>query len=138
MIPLEEKFKLLDEYNLALKDDEMNKRNMLRQEWNDFCVMLDKAQLTIHKSYNELYLDQSKKLDDFQKESSENKTRFQNDAPFTSTTITNDKAFQLLAQFKEDTKNLRSREEQQKFGVELFKINYIPSADLEYVEREIE
>jgi len=93
LIPLEEKFKLLDEYNLALKDDEMNKRNMLRQEWNDFCVMLDKAQLTIHKSYNELYLDQSKKLDDFQKESSENKTRFQNDAPFTSTTITNDKAF---------------------------------------------
>jgi hypothetical protein len=29
-MPLEEKFKLLDEYNLALKDDEMNKRNMLR------------------------------------------------------------------------------------------------------------
>ena len=30
LLPLEEKFKLLDEYNLALKDDEMNKRNMLR------------------------------------------------------------------------------------------------------------
>lgn len=43
LVPLEEKFKLLDEYNLALKDDEMNKRNMLRQEWNDFCVMLEKA-----------------------------------------------------------------------------------------------
>lgn len=42
-MPLEEKFKLLDEYNLALKDDEMNKRNMLRQEWNDFCIMLGKA-----------------------------------------------------------------------------------------------
>ena len=47
LIPLEEKFKLLDEYNLALKDDEMNKRNMLRQEWQDFCVMLDKATGTI-------------------------------------------------------------------------------------------
>ena len=52
MTPLEEKFKLLDEYNLALKDDEMNKRNMLRQEWQDFCVMLDKAQVTILKAYN--------------------------------------------------------------------------------------
>jgi len=78
---------------LALKDDEMNKRNMLRQEWQDFCVMLDKAQVTILKAYNELYLDQSKKLDDFMKESGENKTRFLNDAPFTSTTISNDKAF---------------------------------------------
>lgn len=49
---MEEKFKLLDEYNLALKDDEMNKRNMLRQEWQDFCVMLDRAQVTIQKAYN--------------------------------------------------------------------------------------
>lgn len=41
--PLEDKFKLLDEYNLALKDEETNKRNMLRQEWQEFVQMLDRA-----------------------------------------------------------------------------------------------
>lgn len=100
--------------------------------------MLDRAQISINKAYHELYMQQSKKLDDFQKESAENKGRFLNDAPFSSTTITNDKAFQLLAQFKEETLSLRQREEMQRFGVELFKINYIPSAELEFVEREIE
>ncbi len=63
--PLEDKFKLLDEYNLALKDEETNKRNMLRQEWQEFVQMLDRAQGQINKSYNELYMQQSKKLDDF-------------------------------------------------------------------------
>lgn len=47
LLPLEEKFKLLDEYSLALKDDEQTKRNNLRQEWNDFCNMLDKAAVVI-------------------------------------------------------------------------------------------
>ena len=42
--PLEDKFKLLDEYNLVLKDEETNKRNMLRQEWQEFVLMLDRAQ----------------------------------------------------------------------------------------------
>jgi len=30
LVPLEEKFKLLDEYSLALNDDEQTKRNNLR------------------------------------------------------------------------------------------------------------
>lgn len=32
---------------------------------------------------------------------------------------------------------MRKREETMKFGVDLFKISYVPSPDLEYVEKEI-
>ena len=72
------------------------------------------------------------------KEAAENKNQFLSNAPFSSSTIQNDKAFQILGEFKEVTKVQRQREEKQKFGVELFKINYIPSSDLEFMEKEIQ
>jgi len=40
--PLEDKFKLLDDYNILLKDDEMLKRNNLRTAWANFNIMLDR------------------------------------------------------------------------------------------------
>jgi dynein heavy chain len=32
---------------------------------------------------------------------------------------------------------MRKREDNMKFGVDLFKINYVPSSDLEFMEKEI-
>lgn len=49
----------------------------------------------------------------------------------------NDRAFMLLNEFKDNVKTQRKREENMKFGFDLFKINYVPSPDLEYVEKEI-
>lgn len=43
----------------------------------------------------------------------------------------------ILNEYKENSKGLRKREETMKFGFDLFKISYVPSPDLEYVEKEI-
>lgn len=51
--------------------------------------------------------------------------------------MNNEKAFSHLHEAKENTKILRKREDTMKFGFDLFKINYIPSPDLEYMEKEI-
>ena len=51
--------------------------------------------------------------------------------------MTNDKAFSIIQEQKENIKNLRKREEQMKFGFDLFKINYGTSPDLEFLEKEI-
>lgn len=40
--PLEDKFKLLDDYNILLKDDDTLRRNNLRTAWANFNQMLDR------------------------------------------------------------------------------------------------
>ncbi len=45
------------------------------------------------------------------KEASENKTQFLTNAPFSSSTVSNEKAFLILAEYKEVTKLQRAREE---------------------------
>jgi hypothetical protein len=39
---LEDKFKLLDEYNIVLKEEDIARRNNLRNAWANFNVMLDR------------------------------------------------------------------------------------------------
>lgn len=51
--------------------------------------------------------------------------------------LANEKAFQILNEYKEQVKQLRKKEQNMKFGFELFNINYAPSAELESVEKEI-
>ncbi len=71
------------------------------------------------------------------KETSDQKVVFQSNAPYQAANMDNDRAFMLLNEFKENVKTQRKREETMKFGFDLFKINYVPSPDLEYVEKEI-
>jgi hypothetical protein len=39
---LEDKFKLLDEYNIVLKEEDIVKRNNVKDAWLEFLAMLDK------------------------------------------------------------------------------------------------
>jgi dynein heavy chain len=87
--------------------------------------------------HNDLYLETQKGLEEFMKETSDSKIVFQINAPYQATNMDNDQAFMRLNEYKENAKTLRKREETMKFGFDLFKINYVPSPDLEYVEKEI-
>jgi dynein heavy chain len=40
--PLEDKFKLLDEYSIILKEEDILRRNNLRDAWLNFNLMLDR------------------------------------------------------------------------------------------------
>ena len=55
--PLEDKFKLLDEYSIVLKEEDIGKRNNLREAWNNFNLMLERIQTRNQKVHNDLYLE---------------------------------------------------------------------------------
>lgn len=135
--PLEEKFKLLDEYNIALKEDDVIKRNTLREEWGKFLALLEREAETNKRVHNDLYYETIKSLESFMKDTSDNRDRFMKEAPFNSVHFTVENAFSTLDKYRQNVKELRKGEEDKKFGVELFKINYSPNVDLEYVEKEI-
>lgn len=134
--PLEDKFKLLDEYSIALKEEDVIKRNTLREEWQKFLSLLDREAETNKRVYNDLYYETIKGLENYMKDTSDNRDRFMKEAPFNSN-FTVENAFSTLDKYRQNVKELRKAEDDKKFGVELFKINYSPNADLEYVEKEI-
>lgn len=80
--PLEEKFKLLEDYQINLKEDEIYRKNTLREAWMKFGDMLERMEVRNQKVYNDLYQDTMKNLDDFMKEASDNKITFMANAPF--------------------------------------------------------
>jgi len=80
--PLEEKFKLLEDYQINLKEDEIYRKNTLREAWVKFGDMLERMEVRNQKVYNDLYQDTMKNLDDFMKEASDNKITFMANAPF--------------------------------------------------------
>lgn len=70
--------------------------------------------------HSDLYQETMKNLDDFQKDTSDNKALFQNNAPFQMGNLQNEKAFSILAEYKENAKALRKKENTMKFGIDLF------------------
>lgn len=53
--PLEEKFKLLEDYQINLKEDEIFRKNTLRDAWIKFGDMLERMEIRNQKVYNDLY-----------------------------------------------------------------------------------
>lgn len=65
-----------------MKEDEIYRKNTLRDAWIKFGDMLERMEIRNQKVYNDLYQDTMKNLDDFMKEASDNKITFMANAPF--------------------------------------------------------
>lgn len=51
--------------------------------------------------------------------------------------MANDRASLILNEYQDSVKAYRKKEESMKFGFDLFKISYVPSPDLEFMEKEM-
>jgi len=77
-------------------------------------------------------------IEDFKKEVQDNKKNFQNQAPYSvDKNVDNQKAKEKLHEFRQITKELREKEEDMKFGLEIFDIEPMAYPELSIVEKEI-
>lgn len=77
-------------------------------------------------------------IEDFKKEVQENKRNFQQQAPYAvDKNMDNSKAFEKLMEFKASTKELREKEDEMKFGLDIFEIEPINYHELALVEKEM-
>ena len=124
--------------NGGLSEDDREKLNGLDDAWNRFRDGLEEANLIIQKSYATLKTEMDHSIDDFKKEVQENKKNFQNQAPYSvDKNMDNQKAREKLHEFKLATKELREKEEEMKFGLEIFDIEPMAYPELSIVEKEI-
>lgn len=108
----------------------MQKRVKLKENWLEFCDLLNKIEIRNNQVYQDFYKDTLKDLDNFNKECGDIKVQFSNNAPFTVGTLTNEKAFSILNDYADNLSQLRKKETSSKFGYDLFNINYNSSPDL--------
>lgn len=77
-------------------------------------------------------------IDDFKKEVQENKKNFQQHAPYAvDKNMDNSKAREKLMEFRMATKELREKEEDMKFGLDIFDIEPMAYPELNLVEKEM-
>ncbi len=122
----------------SLTEEDKLKILTLDDAWNKFREGLEEAHQVIAKSYSQLKTEMDHTLDDFKKEVQENKKNFQQNAPYAADKNTdNAKAKEKLLEFKAIAKELREKEEDMKFGLDIFDIEPMNYPELNLVEREI-
>lgn len=142
--PIKKKFHYIFEQeqdislNGGLSEEDREKLNGLDDAWNRFRDGLEEANIIIQKSYATLKTEMDHSIEDFKKEVQENKKNFQNQAPYSVDKNTdNQKAREKLHEFRQITKELREKEEEMKFGLEIFDIEPMAYPELSIVEKEI-
>jgi len=80
--PIEDKFKLLEDYSIQLNEADMQRKNALKEAWTQFCLMLDEKEGRNLRVYQELYNETNKNLEEFMKEGAECKIVFSANAPY--------------------------------------------------------
>lgn len=108
---------MLDDYSIGLSEEFVLKRRNLRDKWSEFCEMLVEIEERNQKVSKDMYYDTNKNLDNFFKETSDFKAHFINLAPFSMNNINCEKAFQILNEYRENSKKLRKDEEKMRFGL---------------------
>jgi ElaB/YqjD/DUF883 family membrane-anchored ribosome-binding protein len=122
----------------GLTEEDKQKLSGLDDAWNKFQEGLSEANGIINKSYINLKTEVDHSIEDFKKEVQENKRNFQQQAPYAvDKNMDNSKAFEKLMEFKASTKELREKEDEMKFGLDIFEIEPINYHELAIVEKEM-
>jgi hypothetical protein len=99
---------------------------------------LSEAYQIINKSYINLKTEVDHSIEDFKREVQDNKRNFQQQAPYAvDKNMDNVKAREKLMEFQATTKELREKEEDMKFGLDIFEIEPIVYHELTLVEKEM-
>jgi dynein heavy chain len=143
--PIKRKFGfIMDDGNnsngtIELTDEDKAKLLGLDDAWSKYIKGLAEAQTIINKNYAELKAEMENTIDDFRKDVQENRQNFKSNA-YTAVDkndeFNNSKALEKVEEFKLSCADLRSKEDDMKFGLDIFEQEPADYTDLSLVEKE--
>jgi dynein heavy chain len=137
--PLEEKFKLLDDYMIVLKDEETRMRVSVRENFDRFYGLLEVIKKRNDGYYQMQLSDHLKRLQDFEQELRDNRLKLLKEMPTRiEPGLTCETAFARINVFKAYLGEVRDSEKRMEFGFELFGIKYVPVPEIAVMVEEIE
>ena len=131
--PLETQYRLLEKFEVAIKEAELAKLAGLRAEWSGYKTMLHDANFKLQKAKNDFKDELNASLKTFETHIADMRNEFLRNAPITAEpTIEQAKA--LIAQYREAVANVRTKENDMKAGLDIFSLE--PPANKETLSTE--
>jgi len=106
------------------------------EAWDNFEKSLHDGKIMLSKIQKKLKQGVDEDTDDFRKAVEDNKKHFQENAPYVCDKIENSEAREKIRDHKKLTCELREREEEMKFGLDIFNIDHPVYPELSFVEKE--
>lgn len=126
--PLETQYRLLEKFEVQVKESELARLAELRVNWGAYTKMLADASSRLQKAKADFKDDLITSLNDFNDRVRETRDSFLKNAPFTADTTPED-AFETLADFRAKCEAIRKSQAEMVSGLALFAID--PPANME-------
>ena len=130
LIPLEEKFRLLDDYMMVFKDEETRMRAAIKDSFDRFNDMLLEVKSRNEKFYVNFQNEHLNRIADFEREVRDQKAVFVSNMPVNGSVESIDAVFRQIDGFKDTFNDIKEKENSLRFGFDLFKINYSPIPEI--------
>ena len=131
--PLETQYRLLEKFEVTVKEDELKLLASLRGAWVEYKTMLQESQVRLTKAKADFKDDLMASLTQFQNDVSSMRNEFLRNAPFDAS-FSVSKAKELMQEYKEAVAGVRTKEGDMKAGLDVFNIE--PPANQETADTE--
>jgi dynein heavy chain len=135
--PISEMYAILENYEVQVKPEEKEKLQNLPLSWQQFQETIESAVKQLNESKSRFKNDLITSADDFKRITANLKTDFYSKGPFTAA-IGYDKASKSIAEYQKSYITAITQEKSLKRGLAVFKIEQIPSKELELVNIDLE
>ena len=135
--PITEMYSILETYEFPIKEDEKTKLQLLPKAWTDFQQALVSAEMLLQESKVKFKSDLLSSADDHAKIVTLIRDEFQNKGPFTAN-LGVEKALKSILDYRRMLSNAANQEKAVKKGLAAFKIDHVPSKDMEIVTADLE
>jgi len=134
--PLEKKYEVLKNFEVAINDTEQKMLESLRGKSEDFKIMLEETNQSLVKSKNEMKRDLEISLENYNQAVISLRQESQDVLPYHEATIK--EAFQKIAEFKQKAEEMRQQQSRLQAGLDIFSIPSPEHKELKDVEKEID
>lgn len=136
--PIQKKFDYLKgkSQEHQLTEAEHTRLRTIYEAWDGFEKSLHDGKQMLSKIQKKLKQGVDEDIDDFRKAVEDNKKQFLENAPYSCDKVENTEAKEKIREHKKQTAELRQREEEMKFGLDIFNIDHPVYPELSLVEKD--
>lgn len=131
------RYKLLEKFEVTVKDDELAKLAALSAEWSEFKHTLVDAERRLEKAKGDFREDLLQTLNEFKAQTESTRHEFERNGPFADD-VPPERAAELIAEFGAHVASLRAKEAQMRPGLDIFRIEPPVNKETAQTERDLE
>ncbi len=136
--PLNLQYKLLEKFEVTIKEEELSRLSLLPAAWQNFTTTLVEAERKLNDAKKNMKKDLERAVVQFDKEVATLREDFQNNAPMNASNFSFERALQIISEFRERCNSNANQEKILAQGMEIFELDKPDYKDLAAVSSQLE